>query len=66
MTITLAMHGTNSVMVTIATSSCASVRFIVKKPAAPKSRRTKPMTNAVGGLGGQTEPADGERRGDAR
>ena len=46
-TIVLAMHGTNSVIVTMATSSCADDRFIVKKPAAPKSRRTKPITNAA-------------------
>ena len=51
-TIALAMHGTNSVIVTMATSSWAEVRFIEKNPAAPKSRRTKPITNAVAASAG--------------
>ena len=49
----LAIHGTNRVTVTIATTSCCAVSDIVKNPAAPKSRRTKPITKAVAASGGR-------------
>ena len=47
MTTSDAMHGTKSVIVTRATTICDGVRCIVYSPAAPKSRRTRPITNAT-------------------
>ncbi len=46
------MQGTNNVIVTIATNNWAGERSILKKPAAPKSLRTKPITNAVAASAG--------------
>src|SRR6266536_5277996 len=49
MIITLAMQGTNSVIVTMPTTICTGVSAlpIANSPVAPKSRRRKPMTNAA-------------------
>ena len=59
------MHGMKSVIVTIATTACSALSWpcawSTKSPAAPKSRRRKPMRKAALAAGREAEPARHER-----